>query len=269
MGRTCWPIWPTDPQNTESGCDPHMTHLWPICWSFLFKSNVTWHEKIWYGTTLFSKEHVIISRLHPDNLACRWDPLNPPKKWPKWPRLFRSSNPLSVLALTSYVYGLHKCHILSLSHKNNKSFVMQLVYLYLLIRNYTTLQNLDVWVWRKGQGQLLHEQARKNPEGLGFDPGATCNLSKWHRIPGCTSSSYFPQLVPAYSIHTVTTQCGSGNYLVEALNVLILCAHLCCKWNSQWLANIIFVLRSASDLYNNYNIALILCHVAIAYSCIC
>ena len=98
-----------------------------------------------------------------------------------------------------------------------------------LIRNYTALQNLSVWVWRKGQGQLLHQQARKNPEGLGFDLGATYNLGRWHRIPFHTSSGDFPQLVPAYSIHTVTTQCGSGNYLVEALNVLILCAHLCCE----------------------------------------
>ena len=24
--------WPTE----QSGCDPHMTHLWPTCWSFLF-----------------------------------------------------------------------------------------------------------------------------------------------------------------------------------------------------------------------------------------
>ena len=30
-----------------------------------------------------------------------------------------------------------------------------------------------------------------------------------------------------YSIHTITTQCVSGNYLVETLTVLILCAHLC------------------------------------------
>ena len=30
-------MWPT--------YDPHKTHLWPTCWSFLFKSNVTWHEK--------------------------------------------------------------------------------------------------------------------------------------------------------------------------------------------------------------------------------
>ena len=27
--------WPTE----QSGCDPHMTHLWPTCWSFLFKSS--------------------------------------------------------------------------------------------------------------------------------------------------------------------------------------------------------------------------------------
>ena len=124
-----------------------MTHLWPTCWSFRFKSNVTWkifnmeqgywtsplhrlpenkifgHHmlqnnlidiKCWFHTndtyftafirpkvfscthqisTLFSKEHVI-SGSHSDNLVCRWDPPDPPKKWP---RLSGSSNPLSTL----------------------------------------------------------------------------------------------------------------------------------------------------------------------------
>ena len=27
--------WPTE----QSGCDPHMIHLWPTCWCFLFKSS--------------------------------------------------------------------------------------------------------------------------------------------------------------------------------------------------------------------------------------
>ena len=44
-------------------------------------------------STLFSKEHVI-SGSHPVYLVCRWDPLDPPKKWPKWPRLSGSSDPL-------------------------------------------------------------------------------------------------------------------------------------------------------------------------------
>ena len=32
---------PFDPLNNKD-----MTHLWPTCWSFLFKNNVTWYEKI-------------------------------------------------------------------------------------------------------------------------------------------------------------------------------------------------------------------------------
>ena len=32
------------------------------------------------------------------------------------------------------------------------------------------MQNFSVEYKCKGQGQLLHEQARKNLEGLGFDP---------------------------------------------------------------------------------------------------
>ena len=82
------------------------------------------------------------------------------------------------------------------------------------------MQNFSVEYKCKGQGQLLHEQARKNPEGLGFDPKATHSLGKCNRIPGHTSSGDFPQLVPAYTVHTATTQCGSGSYLVEALTVL-------------------------------------------------
>ena len=35
--------WPTE----QSGCDPHMTHLWSTRWSFLFKSNVTYVCIIW------------------------------------------------------------------------------------------------------------------------------------------------------------------------------------------------------------------------------
>ena len=63
----------------------------------------------------------------------------------------------------------------------------------------------------------MHKQARKNLEGLGFDPEATHSLGKCDRVPGRTNSDEFPQLVPAYTIHTATTQCGSGSYLVEAL----------------------------------------------------
>ena len=137
--------WPTE----QSRCD----RIWPTCWSFLYKSNVIWHEKLliwnnaidfilvntepvtctdlksldttcfkttwdnklishqWYFSAfirpkvhaltyqmpeLFSKEHVI-SRSHPDNLVCGWDPLDPPEKWPNWPRLSGSSDPLSTL----------------------------------------------------------------------------------------------------------------------------------------------------------------------------
>ena len=49
--------------------------------------------------TLFSKEHVK-SRLHPDNLVCRWYLLDP---WPKWPRLFRLSDPISTLYSKPYI----------------------------------------------------------------------------------------------------------------------------------------------------------------------
>ena len=91
---------------------------------------------------------------------------------------------------------------------------------------YTALQSLKAEYSKcKGQRQLLHEQARKNLEGAcGFDSEVTHSLGKSNRIPGHTSSTDLPQLVPAYTVHTVTTKCGS--YLVEALTVLILCAHL-------------------------------------------
>ena len=46
----------------------------------------------------------------------------------------------------------------------------------------------------KGQGQLF-EQAKKIRRGLGFEPGAIHSLGKCNRIPGCTSSGDFPQLV--------------------------------------------------------------------------
>ena len=49
---------------------------------------------------------------------------------------------------------------------------------------YTALQNLKVEYKWKGWGQLLHEQARKNPESLGFDPGATHSLGK------CNNTGY-------------------------------------------------------------------------------
>ena len=61
-----------------------------------------------------------------------------------------------------------------------------------------------------------------NPEKSGevwdYEPEAIHSLGKCNRIPGCTSSGDFPQFVPAYTIHTATTQCGSGSYLVEALD---------------------------------------------------
>ena len=43
----------------------------------------------------------------------------------------------------------------------------------------------------KGEIIIIREQARKNPEGLGFDPGATHNLGKHTRIIGHTSSTDF------------------------------------------------------------------------------
>ena len=65
--------------------------------------------------------------------------------------------------------------------------------------------------------------------GLGFVPGATYSLGKCNGIPGRTNFSDYSQPVPAYTIHTAITQCGSGSYLVEALTVLGLWAHLCCE----------------------------------------
>ena len=135
MGHTCWPIWPTDPQDNMD-----VTHIWPTCDPqvevFSLKvanvRNTTWkifdmeqchrflhfwqdtelvpstdflnmksldttcfktawdtgftpmifqciHQTVssltYYMPILFSKEHVI-SRSHPDNLACRWEPLD-------------------------------------------------------------------------------------------------------------------------------------------------------------------------------------------------
>ena len=47
------------------------------------------------------------------------------------------------------------------------------------LRNYTALQNLKVEYKCKGQVQILHEQPRKNLEGLGFDPGAVHSPFKY------------------------------------------------------------------------------------------
>ena len=59
---------------------------------------------------LFSKEHVI-SGSHPDNLVCRWDPLDSPKKWPKWSRLSGSSGPLSILMYTLPTFFFNNNHL--------------------------------------------------------------------------------------------------------------------------------------------------------------
>ena len=91
------------------------------------------------------------------------------------------------------------------------------------------MENLKVEYNAKDEDNYCINKPEKIWKGLGFDPGATHNLGRCNRIPGHTSSGDFFPLVPAYTIHTVTTQCGSGSYLVEALNVLILCAHLCCE----------------------------------------
>ena len=48
-------------------------------------------------------------------------------------------------------------------------------------RNYTTLQNSKLSLNAKDK-EIIREQARKNPETLGFDPGATHNLGKLYRI---------------------------------------------------------------------------------------
>ena len=73
VGHTCWPIWPTE----QSGCDPHMTHLWPpICWRFLFKSIVTGHEKLlmWNNAIDF----FILGRIQNHSLA------QTPWRWNLW-----------------------------------------------------------------------------------------------------------------------------------------------------------------------------------------
>ena len=49
----------------------------------------------------------------------------------------------------------------------------------------------------KDKDSTIHEQARKNLKGLGFDPGSICSLGKCNRVPGHTSSGDFSQLVPA------------------------------------------------------------------------
>ena len=105
------------------------------------------------------------------------------------------------------------------------------MYYLLLVKGttYTALQNLKVEYNTKDEDNYYMNKPEKIRRGLEFDPGIAYSLGKCNRIPGHTSSSDFPQLVPAYTIHTATTQCGSGRYLVEALTVLRLCAHLCCE----------------------------------------
>ena len=61
--------WPTE----QSGCHPNMTHLWPTCWSFLFKSNVTRHEKFWFGTM---PDFFIFGRIQNRSLAQKMKSLN-------------------------------------------------------------------------------------------------------------------------------------------------------------------------------------------------
>ena len=60
-----------------------------------------------------------------------------------------------------------------------------------------------------------------------FDPEATHSLGKCNKM-AIPALVIFPSLF--LLIHTATTQCGSGSYLVEALTVLIpvliLCAYL-------------------------------------------
>ena len=81
----------------------------------------------------------------------------------------------------------------------------------------------------KDEDNYCMKKPEKTWRGLGFDPGAAHSLGKCNKFSGRISSSDFPQFIPAYVIHTATTQYGSGSYLVEALTVLILCAHLCCE----------------------------------------
>ena len=72
-----------------------VSHQWYFS-SYIYQtqSSVTYQMP-----TLCSNEHVI-SRSHPDNLVCGWIPLDPFKKWLKWPRLSGSSDPLSTLTCT-------------------------------------------------------------------------------------------------------------------------------------------------------------------------
>ena len=75
-------------------------------------------------------------------------------------------------------------------------------------RNYTALQNLKVEYNAKDEDNYC-----MNPEKsgevwdliLGY---VAYSLGKCNRILGRNSSVDFPQLVPAYTIHTVTIQCG-------------------------------------------------------------
>ena len=67
-------------------------------WYFSAFTRPKIHSLVYQMPTLFSKEHVI-SGSQPDNLVCRWDPLDPLKKWPKWPRFSGSFNSLSTLII--------------------------------------------------------------------------------------------------------------------------------------------------------------------------
>ena len=64
--------------------------------------------------------------------------------------------------------------------------------------------------------------SQKNPEGLEFDPRTTHSLGKCNRSSGSTSSGDSSRLVPTYTIHTATTQCGSAWQLSRGHQLQIL-----------------------------------------------
>ena len=50
VGHICWPAWPADPQS-----NPDVINIWPMCWSFLFKSNAKWHGKLYHRIFVFGR----------------------------------------------------------------------------------------------------------------------------------------------------------------------------------------------------------------------
>ena len=105
------------------------------------------------------------------------------------------------LQLSSYIYSyLNDTYLQLAIYYPAIAIAIHSVITQLLIegRNFTALQNLIVEYKCKEQDnqlQLLHEQARKNPEGLRFNPGETHSLQV-----SATGSQAVPALVTFRSL---------------------------------------------------------------------